>query len=828
MKKTLCLLALSTALVPLHARADSPAPDTPTPPPAKAAFTTGVAKGRDLLDTAISASTISNNDLQKIGTTSIAETVGNIPGIRAETAGTDGMTAITIRGLPLAADGGKYVQIQEDGLPVLEFGDIYFGVSTQFLRQDLSVEQVQAIRGGSASTFASNSPGGVINFLSRTGEETGGMLQMSSGVNYGLGRVDFDYGSKLDEHLRFNIGGYYRDGEGPRATGYDAFRGGQIKFNLTRTFDGGYVRFYVKVLDDREPAYADVPVMIGGTNANPQITNLPGFDVRHDTGLSRYITSSPTLDQNNNISTIDLHQGDRSKVKSFGAEAQFEIAGWSVTDHFRFAEISGVHNESGAFGLVPAAYLAASLGAPGGTLSFADGPQAGTAITNPATLGGNGMAAINLVSHADLNSLNNVTNDLRASRVIPLGGGKLTTTAGLYASVQDIDMYWSFITTLNDFIAGGNSTLLNLATSTGYPITQDGTLAYSIIGNGGLYHRHFDANFRTIAPYGSLNYQIGRLAVGGSLRYDFGKAGGALYGQDLGGSRVGVTGVDFNHDGSISLAESQTASLPLTQPGIVDYSYGYLSYSLGANYRFAESLSAFARYSRGGRASADRGLFPPSLNSQTGQLNDPTQAYSVVKQAEFGVKYRHDDITLFATGFWASTGDVNTQVGADAQGNPQVFHIARTYSAKGIELDAEARHGPLSLRLGATYTKSKIDKDTTNPLEDGLTPRHEPNFFFTAMPQFENKLVSVGANVMGVTSSYAQDTDLLKQPGYVLVNPFVQVRPWHRVAMTLNVYNLFNKLAIVKIDAGAVPASGVATAQVLTGRTVTGSLRLSF
>ena len=48
------------------------------------------------------------------------------------------------------------------------------GCKTEFVRADLTLSQVQAIRGGSASTFSSNSPGGVINLISKTGEEEGG------------------------------------------------------------------------------------------------------------------------------------------------------------------------------------------------------------------------------------------------------------------------------------------------------------------------------------------------------------------------------------------------------------------------------------------------------------------------------------------------------------------------------------------------------------------------------------------------------------------------------------------------------------------------------
>jgi outer membrane receptor protein involved in Fe transport len=61
--------------------------------------------------------------------------------------------------------------IQEDGLPVMQFGDIAFGTQDQFTRFDSFVSRVEALRGGSASVFASNSPAGIINFITKTGEK---------------------------------------------------------------------------------------------------------------------------------------------------------------------------------------------------------------------------------------------------------------------------------------------------------------------------------------------------------------------------------------------------------------------------------------------------------------------------------------------------------------------------------------------------------------------------------------------------------------------------------------------------------------------------------
>jgi outer membrane receptor protein involved in Fe transport len=810
------LLAASTALLPVQAFAAEQA-DGAKPQ----AFTTGVAKGRDLLDSAISASTLDESEVEKTSTGSIAQVLGNLPGIRAETSGTDGLTAISIRGLPLAADGSKFLQIQEDGLPILEFGDIHFASATAFLRTDLSLSQVQAIRGGSASTFASNSPGGVVNFISRTGEQEGALVQFSAGLDHDLNRVDFDYGTKVSDSVRFNIGGFYRQGEGPRASGYDAFKGGQVKFNITKTFEGGYIRLYAKYMDDREPNYSMVPVMITGTNDDPHYATLPGFDARRDTLNSRYIASNPQLDQNNNLSIADLHEGDRSIVKSIGLESQFEVADWTVTERFRYAAISGNYNENLSAVALPAPVFAGVFGGPGATLSYATGPNAGAAVTDALVTRG-------IFINVKINKLDNVTNDVRASRVWALGDGKLTTTGGLYTASQDLDFAWNFNSPLYDIAGNGNSNLVNMTAADGTPLTQDGFLFYNLLTGPSSYHRRYDVNYRVTAPYGSLNYQVGPLAVGGSLRYDIGHVTGQLYGDDLGDGRVGQMPTDMNGDGTISAIEMLTAALPLSRPGPVNYKYHYLSYSAGANYRIAEPLSVFARYSKGARASAERVLFPPSLNALTGKLNDPSTAYGHVKQAEAGVKYRAKGITLFATGFWASTGERNYQIGADDTGQTIVIPINRTYSAKGVELEGLFQKGPFSLRLGATWTKGKIDKDATDASVEGNTPRHSASLFFNAMPQFENDLISLGANINGTTSSFAQDTNLLKQPGYVIVSPFLQVRPAKGVQVALNVFNVFDKLAIVQVGAAAVPAGGIANAQVLNGRTISTSVRFSF
>ena len=785
--------------------------------PTKRAFTTGVARGRDLLDSAISTSALEESEIQKFAPRSVGEIFRNIPGMRAEAYGGEGYANISIRGLPLALGGAKFLQLQEDGLPVLEFGDIAFATADQFLRADLTLSQVQAIRGGSASTFSSNSPGGVINLISKTGEEEGGAVQLTTGLDYETYRMDFDYGAKITDTLRFNIGGFYRQGEGPRATGYDAYKGGQVKFNLTKTFEGGHIRIYAKFLDDKSPLYGSAPMRVSGTNDDPKFENVANFDVRKDTMLSRYLASNLSMDKNNQFTRYDYTDGMHSKSKTLGLEAQFEIGEWTVTERFRYA------NNSGAFRGTylapsltgPAAIVSSIWGGPGARLSYANGPLAGQAITNPSALNGNGLLSSTVLFDADLDDLTNVTNDIRGSRVWNVGEGKLTATAGFYKAMQTVGTTWHFSSVFQEVKGGGQAALLNLSTATGVPLTQDGFYGYGSTFFGNVRRSIYDVDYSVNAPYASLNYHVGKLAVGGSIRYDFGTARGQVFGTDLGGGRTGITSFDVNGDGVISSAETRVAIFPLTRPGPVHYDYDYLSYSVGVNYRLADTMSVFGRYSRGGRANADRILFSNYVSAVDGSLLRKDAAYDPVTQAELGMKYRGQDAEVYVTGFWAKTKEHN--IGLD-----------RSYRAYGVELEGSVKKGPFRLNAGATFTKAKITADALVAAMVGNVPKHQADLIFQVTPQYETERFTIGANVIGTTASYAGDDNKLKLPGNALVNGFVQYRVTDTLLVSLNANNMFNTLAIIETQETALPATGIVQARTANGRTVSASVRFDF
>ncbi|MCF8447324.1 MAG: TonB-dependent receptor, partial [Bacteroidia bacterium] len=183
---------------------------------------TGVTNPKSKLESSVSISTLRAENIAQSAPRTTAEIFRAIPGIRSEASAGDGNTNITVRGVPISSGGSKYLQLQEDGLPVLQFGDIAFATSDIFLRADQTVSRIEAIRGGSASTMASNSPAGIINFISKTGEIAGGSVSNTMGLDYQSFRTDFDYGSPINKDLSFHIGGFYRTGEGVRTAGYNA------------------------------------------------------------------------------------------------------------------------------------------------------------------------------------------------------------------------------------------------------------------------------------------------------------------------------------------------------------------------------------------------------------------------------------------------------------------------------------------------------------------------------------------------------------------------------------------------------------------------------
>jgi outer membrane receptor protein involved in Fe transport len=761
------------------------------------------------LRSSISVTTLSAATIAQSDPSSAADVLRDVPGIRAEASGGEGNANIAVRGLPVATGGSKYAQFQEDGLPILQFGDIDFATADQFLRVDATLDHLEVVRGGSASTFTSDAPGAVFNFISKTGDRPGGIISTEQGLSYDQHRFDFDYGGPLGNGWFFNIGGFYREGEGPRSADYEVQNGGQLKANITKKFDEGFVRLYFKYLNDTSPAFLPVPISITGNPKSPNINPISGFSPQYGTFLSPFFQKDSFYDHNGAFGQTDLNQGYQSLDTAVGGEVNYDIyGGINFDDKFRAARIDGSFLGVYPANVEDAQTLATAIGGAGATLRYATGPLAGTSIANPGALGGNGLLSQNTLFNTTLNNLDNVTNDAKLSKHLDYGDiGSFDLAAGYFHSTQDIveDWHWnSYLET----VQGRDATLIDVVNAAGKLVTFNGNTGFNA-GFGNV-ARYYDLRYNTDAPYASAVWQHGPFNLDGSIRYDFASADGTYIGA--------TPALLATFDPAIPTLGGYLVNNATSAP--VHYTKGYVSYSIGLNYLIDRDLAVFVRGSQGGRANAERILFGGGVDPSGGVAQNV--AIDLVQQIEGGVKYRNQYGSIFATAFYAHTQETN----ADITDRLQPF-VAATYAAEGLEIQSNLHYGDFSIALGATYTHSRIVADQITPQDTGNIPQRQADFVWQITPGYYAERFNFGVNIIGTTSSYADDANDLVMPGYTEVNLFANYLITPALNLSFHMNNVGNVIGLTEID-NAPNAQGIATARSIDGRTAKIGLSYTF
>lgn len=787
---------------------------------------TATRRGQTRLDTSVSVSNLDAAAALANAPRSTAELLRSIPGVRAESSGGEGNANIAVRGLPISSGGAKFLQLWEDGLPVLEYGDIAFGNADIFLRADYNIDTIESIRGGSASTLASNSPGGVINFISKTGARPGGAIAFTKGLDFGLNRFDGDYGHDFGGGWTAHVGGFYRWGEGARRTGFTAEKGGQVRANITKTFDGGYIRANFKYLNDKAISYLPMPLQVTGSNGDPDYASIAGFDIKQDTPHSPFTRTIASLTTDNRRSEDDVGNGMNPTVKQFGLEGSYEFAdGWVIENRFKIADVGGEFISLFPSSVISAQSAANQVGAyintgsltPTGavySLRFATGPNAGQ-VANPATLNGNGLAMQTNTFNTKLDSLDNWMNNLKLSKTFDVGTGSISATAGYYHSYQEVGTTWTWASYLQDVRGDGQSAFLDVYDATGNKLTQGGQWAYGVPTFGNCCTRTSYTETNTDAFFGSLVANFDALNVDLSVRRDEGSTRGYYIGSTL------RQNVDVDGNGTISPIERRVNTFDPATRRVIDFDYGYWSYSAGLNYLVTPDTALFARYSKGARANNDRLLIDrirPDGSARPGDIVNP------VKQAEAGIKYRGRGFGIFLTGFYARTSEL---LADDRAGQ---FVTNRVYESKGVELEGSFRSGGFSLNATATLTDANIKRDEQAPALNGNRPQRQATFIYAVSPRYTLDQFTIGANVVGTTKSFSTNTNDLVMPAYTVVNGFVEARILPTLTLSVNANNIFNAFGLTEAEEGSI-TSGITNfvrARAINGRTVSATAKLEF
>ena len=810
------VLALGLALtaVPAFAQDAAPADDAASDDIVVTA-TTG---DKTALRSSISVSQIDQEAIAAFTPRSEAELLRMIPGINPQdTAGPGGNANIGVRGIPVSTGGSEYVALQEDGLPVTLFGDIQFGNNDYWSRFDSTIERVEAVRGGSASTFASQAPGAVINYISRTGEEDGGEIGITKGLDFRETRFDFRIGGHLNDTLRFHVGGYAREGGGPTNEDFNVLSGYQIRANLTQEIaEGrGYVRLLFRRLDERAPTFTTMPslVTISGNNIG-NFQPLPTFDAREGSNYSIYNREFQYVTNSGQLATAAV-EGIHPTITSLGAQFHYELSdNITVDNNFRYSDMRGnfttqflnVATRASVIGSVVNGETVAAI-------RYANGPQAGQLYTGTYV---NNNPNINTIMR-DMGSL---ANNLTLTGEFEAGGGDVTVQAGWFHMRQNISQEWHVNRQFNE-LSDKNPAQLDLFNAAGTRLTSAGQAGFND-NWGSCCARDVDLVYTNDAPFLSLNYENGGLDLDASIRRDTVRGEGTAQG--------GIAGPNITTNG---------VTLPSLVPGgaveVINYKDSYTSWSFGALYALNDGLSVFARASRGGRFNADRRTLGGNFNAD-GSLNRTGAATSInyLNQQELGVKARGDigggrysvEATLFRSTLTENNYDFTRINNPPPNNDP---NISNSYRSMGLELSTRWTFGDFRLAADVTYTSSKITDSITAALVDNR-PGGIPKLTYLISPSYDFGMGAIGFSLSGQSSVPIDNFNTFNVAGSKFVSGFISFRPLENLEVGINVNNLFNELgyrsggSLTQLSA----TSGIYSNSAVTGRTMTASVRYSF
>jgi outer membrane receptor protein involved in Fe transport len=724
---------------------------------------TGSATGGSKMKQSLSISTMDSEQLTNSVASSSADLLRSIPGVRAESSGGEGNANVTVRGVPISAGGSRYVQFQEDGLPVLQLGDFNFMTPDMFLRSSLGTDGLEVVRGGSASTMATNAPGGIINFISKTGDVEGGTISATTNVSGpSQRRVDFGYGKATSDTSSVYLSGFVRSGEGPRDThGVNMESGGQFKASFNKDLgSGNSIKLHAKFLDDKTPTLMTSPV----NTVNGQIVRIPGVDPRT---FSPYASNLPTISQFGRYGgAANMNDGLQSKSTSLGGEINLNLGdNWILNEKFRLS------NNSGGFsGIMPANYG-----------SYPDPLDA--TKTKDYLLPQNGVSTYKaLFLGAKFNDAGLAVNDLKLSKKHAMAdGAKLTTTAGLFASSQKLDIDWE----IGGFTA---------------PLVPTGSSSYGAYES--WYKRYINQTYTTVSPYAALAWERGAWNLDASIRAD----------------RQSVTG-SYEDPGKYAKtgATVGTNDTAVGSRGI-DYKSNFTAYSFGANYALDKNTSLFARVSEGASFNSDRVLFQEKVDVCGNRcFVGKSVPVNQVKQYEAGFKNKSGNLSTFVTFFLAKTDESNY----DLTTGTTSFN---KYSAKGVELEAGYRMGAFRINGGLTLTDAEVTSSNTAAYV-GKAPNRQAKAIYQLSPTYKFGDTTVGAAVIGTTSSKdAQTVSGLEAtlPAYTYVNAFATHDVNKSMTLSLSVNNLTNTLGYTEVN------NERSAARSITGRTVKVGVKYNF
>lgn len=768
---------------------------------------TGTSNPKAKIESSVAVTQFTSKQIEELAPTSAASLLQKVPGFAVETSGGEVGNNLFARGIP-SAGAYEFVQIQEDGMPVFEDGALQFANVDNFFRLDENIYKMEALRGGSGSIFATNAPGGIINFISKTGtNDFRGNAKLSTG-DYGLFRTDLNVGGAIvEDKLFFNIGGFYRTDNGVRETGFPANKGGQIKMNLKYDFLGGDVKLYYKHLNDRNTFYLPIPLL----NNNGNIEGFPGFDPNFGTYSHINISRLRVPQFGGGWFERNLEDGIHPVVNAVGGELNLDLGSdFSLQNKFRYTNIDLTYN-----GIFPS-------GKPMTPSEFATSRD----ITNPVYSYVDNQASASPAYVQELGfwaidkQMENFANNLE----FKYDKGDWDVAVGYYMSSWSSSQQWNWSNLLVE--VSDQPRLLNLVNGDLNPGDVNYSATYNGVSNISWLTRDAQTQGRIDAFYANFEWEAtDDLTFSGGLRHDRDRYKGYKANTVFGGGNLNDSAFE-TADGHGFETTTADDNIAVTSGPYYYWNYGVNRWSgtVAANYKFNKSNATYFRYSNGFRSPIEEAYFD--------NAEDLSKIKSTVtNQFELGYKFYDRNFDLAATLFYMSLdGIAFTDILQNGQSENK-FGNSDNY---GIEIDGTARlfNRVLDLAFNGTYQDPKFTELTSGGVNlEGNQVRRIPKFYFTIRPTV-NITEDLGAyvSVSSYSSRFADNENLQELPSFTEFGAGAAYKI-HNIRFAVDATNLFNEIGLTEGD----PRAGTQTtndniimARPILGRTIRASVSVNF
>ena len=756
---------------------------------------TGTRNPQTKRESSVAITTLDDQQIAEREPRSTADLLRVVPGFYVESSGGEVGGNLFARGLP--ADGSyRYVALMEDGMPVFDATELSFVNADIFVRVDENIEEMEAVRGGNAALFGSNAPGGVINFISKTGTNVP-ETDLSFGVGTdGLWRVGFNNRGPITEGWTYSLGGFYRYDDGVRDPGFTASKGGQLKLNITRLFDNGFVRGYFKYLDDQNTFFLPIPFQAG--SGLDLVNSFPADGTLHTPEGNGVLVPRPN--QEGRLE-LPLEDGQRQEGITLMGEISIEIGdGWLLQDTARYMDVDHSWNAVVPFDLVGVEDFAARYPDDAYQFSFTNHDEPFSTV--------NGLLMEGGLWHIE-KPLESFSNQFQLSKPFDTGSASHNFSIGAYVSSYDVGNLWFFNDILTDVRTQPRFVDLTTFDFAGNPtqVTADGFRRF-----GSLFV-NANGDVEVLAVFAGDQIQVNdRLRLDLGARYEtntfrqFEELTGTF---DLGGATLADDAVSGG-TGRIRNAEQ---------------SFDEVAVSVGANYLLNERVALWTR--------ASTGYKMPILDNYLFGGDDlvPEDLF----QVEVGTRVGSPRFGVNASLYYLTIQNFPSQDVRVVNGQT-VFETDFVGEAETtgleVELVAEPVHG-----LRISYTGTFQDPQYTDFVDggvrlDGNRIRRIPETFHDLTVAYRKGRWSIGGNFNAYGSRWSNTANTIELPSYEVVGFRGSWDLSRAATLTVAVVNAFDSRGLTegnpRLDESSAAAGAVFLARPVLPRRTTLTLDFHF